>query len=625
MRCLWTLVLGLALWSMTYTGALAEKRVALVIGNGAYAHAPLLPNPRHDAEDVAAALKRSGFETIVGLDLDQAGMQDAAIRFARAARAADVAVFYYSGHAMQFAGVNYLVPTDAVLHDEADLRRMARVDEIVADLQQAKNLRILVLDSCRNNPLADELKRSLGRTRSASVGQGLAKMESPDGTIISYSTQAGRTAADGDGRNSPYTSAFLKHIEDKEDIATVFHHISANVYEATNHTQVPELSLSFFGEFYLNGKLQINVIAPPPPAADPCAAASDHWRSAEAIGSIAAFEDHLARFPSCTFAGLAKARIESLKTKVAVAVPPPPAVTGPCGGVVLASLGSRAAAPLSAQEECALKPKDEFKECATCPPMVVVPSGSFTMGSPASEPQRFDDEGPQHVVTIAKALAVGKFAVTRDEFAAFVNETGYDAGSKCWVFENSSWSAKAGFSWRDPGFTQTGMHPAVCLNWNDAKAYATWLSNRTGKSYRLLSESEWEYAARAGTTTPFWWGSSIAPSQANYDGNYTYNNGPKGEYRQKTVPVDSFAANPFGLYNVHGNVWQWIEDCYHDSYAGAPVNGTAITTGDCKCRVLRGGSWVLNPGYLRAAFRSRSNPDGRINGLGFRLARTLSP
>jgi hypothetical protein len=309
--------------------AFAGNRVALVIGNGAYVHVPHLPNPPHDAEDVAAALRRTGFDTIMGSDLDQAGMQDAAIRFARAARNADVAVFYYSGHAMQYAGVNYLVPIDAVLHDEADLRRMARVDEILSDLQQAKNLRILVLDSCRDNPLADELKRSIGLTRSASIGRGLARMESPDGTIISYSTQAGRTANDGDGRNSPYTSAFLRHIEDKDEIATVFHRISANVYESTAGAQVPELSLSFFGEFYLNGKLQISVTPTTTPAPiDACTAAGDHWKSAEAIGTRAAFEDHLARFPSCAFAGLARARLDILN-KVAVAPPPAPASASP--------------------------------------------------------------------------------------------------------------------------------------------------------------------------------------------------------------------------------------------------------------------------------------------------------
>jgi len=249
-------------------------------------------------------------------------MQEFAVRFARAARAADVALVYYSGHAMQYAGVNYLTPVDAELSDEADLRRMAGVDEILADLQLAKNPRIPVLDSCRDNPLADEFKRSIGSTRAAGLGRGLARMESPEGTIISYATQAGRTADDGKGRNSPYTSAFLRYIDDKDEISTVFHHISANVYETSKGAQLPELSLSFFGEFYLNGKLQITVAPTPPAPSDPCATAADHWKSAEAIGSIATFEDHLARFPNCSFAGLAKTRIESLKNKLSSPIPP---------------------------------------------------------------------------------------------------------------------------------------------------------------------------------------------------------------------------------------------------------------------------------------------------------------
>jgi len=311
--------------------AIADNRVALVIGNGAYAHVPHLPNPSHDAEDVAAALKRTGFETIVGLDLDQAGMQDAAIRFARAARTADVAMFYYSGHALQFAGVNYMVPVDAQLHDEADLRRMTRVDEVVADLQQAKNLRILVLDSCRDNPFADELKRSIGVTRSTSIGRGLAKIDSPEGMIVAYATQAGRTAEDGDGRNSPYTAAFLRNVEANEEIGTIFRRISADVYQSTRRTQLPELSLSLIGEFYLNGKSQVTAAPATIPApVDPCSAAESHWKSAETIGTIDVYQDHLARFPHCTFAALAKARIESLKSKVAVVAPPvPPTSSAP--------------------------------------------------------------------------------------------------------------------------------------------------------------------------------------------------------------------------------------------------------------------------------------------------------
>src|ERR1700730_688420 len=168
MRRIAVFVVPLLLVAIMMSPALADRRIALVIGNGAYRNAPQLPNPKNDAQDVAAALKRTGFETILGLDLDKAGMDDAAIRFARAARAADVAIFYYSGHAMQFAGVNYLMPVDARLADEADLRRMARVDDIVADIQQARNLRILVLDSCRDNPLAEDLKRSIG-TRGVSM------------------------------------------------------------------------------------------------------------------------------------------------------------------------------------------------------------------------------------------------------------------------------------------------------------------------------------------------------------------------------------------------------------------------------------------------------------------------
>jgi hypothetical protein len=303
----------------------ADTRVALVIGNGAYKNAIALPNPRHDAEDVSAGLKRVGFDVIVGLDLDKPQMDEVTIRFARKARAADVAMFYYSGHAMQFAGSNYLMPVDAKLSDEADLRRMTRLDEIVVDLQQARNLRILVLDSCRDNPLADALKRSIGLTRAISMQRGLAQIDAPRGMIVAFATQAGQTAEDGTGRNSPYTTSFVRHIEDQDEIGTIFRRISADVYRATDQRQLPELSLSLIGEFYLRGKLEVTVAPSNAPVAAPqsdlCGYAGDHWRSAESIGTIAALEDHLARFPNCAFAGLAKARLESIKQKSAV-IPP---------------------------------------------------------------------------------------------------------------------------------------------------------------------------------------------------------------------------------------------------------------------------------------------------------------
>jgi Caspase domain len=220
-------------------------------------NAPHLANPVHDADDVAAALKRIGFETILATDLDKDGMDKATIKFAKEARTADVAMFYYSGHALQFGGVNYLAPIDAKLTDEADLRRMVRVDQITEDLQQAKNLRLLVLDSCRNDPLADQLRRSIGATRALKLERGLAKIDAPLGMIVAYSTQAGTEAEDGEGRNSPYTAAFLKNIEARREIGTIFRRISDDVYEETKHSQLPELSLSITGEFYLNGKMEI--------------------------------------------------------------------------------------------------------------------------------------------------------------------------------------------------------------------------------------------------------------------------------------------------------------------------------------------------------------------------------
>jgi hypothetical protein len=288
----------------------AETRVALVIGNGAYRNAPRLPNPPNDAADVAAALRRSGFNTMLSTDLDKNGMDEATIRFARAARTADVAMFYYSGHAMTFGGVNYLAPVDAKLTDEADLRRMTRVDDVVADLAQAKNLRILVLDSCRDNPLADQLQRSIGATRSIPLQRGLAKMVSPEGMIVAYATQAGRTAEDGDGRNSPYTAAFLRHFDEKDEIGSIFRRVTTDVYETTRHEQLPELSLSLIGEFYLHGKVDITV--------KPEDTSSRDFEAAERVDTVPGWDAFLERHPDGFFATLARER----RTKLA-ALPNP--------------------------------------------------------------------------------------------------------------------------------------------------------------------------------------------------------------------------------------------------------------------------------------------------------------
>jgi formylglycine-generating enzyme required for sulfatase activity len=255
--------------------------------------------------------------------------------------------------------------------------------------------------------------------------------------------------------------------------------------------------------------------------------------------------------------------------------------------------------------------------------MVVVPPGEFMMGSPKSEKGSGKDEAPRQKVSIPNKLAVGQFEITRAQFATFVNETNHDVGNKCWTHEESKWKEQTDRTFQNPGFSQDDTHPVTCVSWDDAKAYVQWLSRKTKKKYRLLSEAEWEYVARAKTNTPFWWGNSISTSQANYDGNYTYN-GSKGTDRKKTVPVDSFEPNDFGLYNVHGNVFEWVEDCWHKSYDGAPNNGTAWTKGgECTKRVLRGGSWFDIPGGLRSGNRNWLNADYRYYIGGFRISRTL--
>ena len=319
-RSIAALALALAAPNAVISESLADARVALVIGNGAYKHIPWLRNPQNDAEDVAAALKRSGFDTILATDLDKAGMDNAAIRFARAARDANVALLYYSGHALQFAGINYLAPIDARLTDEADLRRMVRLDDMVADLAQAKILRILVLDSCRDNPLAEELRRSIGTTRALQLQRGLAKIETPQGMIVSYATQAGRTAEDGDGRNSPYTAAFLKNIETQEEIGTIFRRVSADVYEATKRQQLPELSLSLIGEFYLRGKAEITTKqnTPPPAQGGPSQQgvedqAAKAWTATQNTTSIAVLEEFIRQFGGTIYGSLARARLGELR------------------------------------------------------------------------------------------------------------------------------------------------------------------------------------------------------------------------------------------------------------------------------------------------------------------------
>ena len=298
--------------------------------------------------------------------------------------------------------------------------------------------------------------------------------------------------------------------------------------------------------------------------------------------------------------------------------------------------GAEAGGRERAGAQQAMRPGHAFRDCEACPEMVVVPAGSFPMGSLKSEKGRYKWEDPQHRVTISEAFAVGKYEVTRSEFARFIRATGRSMGGSCETYEDGGWRKRSGRGWRNPGFRQTDRDPVACINWKDAKAYVAWLSRETGKAYRLLTEAEWEYAARAGTRTSRYWGDSES-------GQCRHANGAdrklKGEYRGwkwkvascsdgfvHTSPAGSFRGNGFGLHDMLGNVAEWVEDCQHGSYSGAPSDGSAwITGGDCGKRVLRGGSWLDGPWFIRSAGRSRLGAEHRHNAVGFRVAQTLAP
>jgi formylglycine-generating enzyme len=292
-------------------------------------------------------------------------------------------------------------------------------------------------------------------------------------------------------------------------------------------------------------------------------------------------------------------------------------------------------------------PTAPFRDCAGCPMLLVMPPGSFTMGVPAGEEEH---EGladrnrgrsvPQHQVTIARPFGLGKYEVTRAEFASFVAATGHQTGDKCNALTADlgggfSFKETAGYTWRNPGFAQTDQDPVVCVSWDDAKAYVAWLSRETAHPYRLPTEAEWEYAARAGSPRARFWGDGTAEacryanvrdltfmSELNKEGKPDDHFACSDSYAY-TAPVGRFEANAFGLHDMLGNVFEWTEDCWNENYTGAPADGSAWSSGDCRLRVARGSSWNGSPRSLRAGFRSRGGTDYRYAGAGFRVARTF--
>jgi formylglycine-generating enzyme required for sulfatase activity len=287
---------------------------------------------------------------------------------------------------------------------------------------------------------------------------------------------------------------------------------------------------------------------------------------------------------------------------------------------------------LEHQVEPGMSPDKIFRDCPDCPDLVIVPAGSFNMGSPESEDERFDTEGPVHPVTITHSFALGKTEITRGQFAIFANETHYDAGNNCWTFEDEKWEERSGRNWKNPGYQQDDNHPVACVNWNDAKAYIEWISKKTGKNYGLPTESEWEYAARADSPASLYWGddSDQACQYANVMDTtghlqipgITWDTHDCSDGYAYTAPVASFKPNAFALNDMIGSLWEWTSDSYYRSYVDA-LNDGSERQGDGINRVIRGGSWSSNPQFSRSASRDFNSSNYRVNSIGFRVSRTL--
>ncbi len=598
---IWRLIFLAALLALGADPAAAERRVALVIGESAYASVAVLPNPARDAAAMAELFRKAGFDEVrLETNRSAAELRKALRAFSDTAASADIAVVFYAGHGVEIGGRDFLVPVDARLLKDIDVDDEAIDLDYVLTRIPAKRLKLIILDACRENPF-----KTAATTRS--VGRGLT---APDvrqsDTLIAFAARPGELAADGDGEHSPYTAALLRHLTEPGVELDKALRLVRDEVRASGRRQEP----------WSNGSRGAEDVFFGPPAAAAQDVSQAEFAAAMQAGTAAALDGFLGKYSSGPLAEIARRERDRLRKAAQkpepsphIAIGPevaPPSAASPCGGATPASSSTRGATPLTRGEECALTAGAVFRECESCPTMVVVPAGSFTMGSPEGEEARSDDEGPQHRVGISQAFAVGKFTVTFDEGEACV------AGGGC-----------GGYRPEDAGWGR-GLRPVINVSWNDAQAYVAWLKRKTGKEYRLLSESEWEYSARGGTRWPFWWGSSISTSRANYNGWDTYNGGQSGEWRRETVPVDSFTANPFGLYQMHGNVWQWIEDCYHENYNEAPADGSVWTTGGCDRRILRGGAWNDDPRGLRAAVRLWIAPVFRNYTLGLRVARTLT-
>jgi formylglycine-generating enzyme required for sulfatase activity len=581
------------------------RQVALVIGNGAYQNTRALPNPRNDAEDITRALQMFGFEVIALSDGSRRQMREKLAEFSRRIEGASAALVFYAGHGAQIRGENYLIPVDASVGTEAEIMdESISLNRVLDELDGARNrINIVMLDACRDNPVT-------GRFRN--MGRGLAAPTStPKGTVIVYATEPGNVASDGDKRNSPFTAGLMKAFQGSDlTLDGVLTVASAEVERTTNNQQVP----------YVNGPKTAQksfrfVVAQAPGTAQ---LERDFWLSIQNSTYAEDFDAYMAKYPKGHFLELAKLRVNRLRNSTSRPAAPGPAAsphqeaatpTRVASGDNIQGWNSDRVRDLQKRAAADLRREIVDRACPDCPEMVLVPKGCFQMGSPVSESDRDSDEGPQRQVCL-EAFELGRTEVTQAQWLRVMHDASGDAAADARALPS----------------LVCGDCPMEGVSWDDAQEFLRRLNAVSGKSYRLPTEAEWEYAARAGTSGRYSVGNEITPDQANYYARQQVR-ARQGAAEQafKTEPAGSLPGNPWGLHEMHGNVFEWVQDCYHDSYRAAPEDGSAWES-DCAgpYRVFRGGSWDSDASALRSADRNRVGSGYRYVVVGFRLARTLS-
>lgn len=640
--------------------SVAAERIALVVGNSRYANIPQLKNPGNDARAMARTLKDLGFKVSTVTDGDRNAMTAALRRFGQDSFSPDVKLtfFYYAGHGVQSSSAkrNYLIPVDAQVNSDEDLgfEAVSLDDHLVRQIDGNGKANIVVLDACRDNPFSYE-------SASRNLKAGWADVEKVSGTLIAYATAPGSVASDGDKDNGLYTSYLIKALKTPGlDIKAAFDEVGRQVMQASGDKQRPRKDDGLYGNVVLlpgidAAPIQLAAIAAAPggasadsrsvePSPDTTSAPPSSlspellaerellfWQSIQDSKDARDFEDFLRQFPQGPFSGVARRRLDSLGTVAPQPAQPP---------VLVASVDRDVANPMAQ----VLPANGVVKDCAQCPDILAVIAGSFTMGSPGINKETPANEGPQRKVDIRQSFGLSRSEVTVGQFRAFVEDSGHQPAQGCRSHvlrgDDIVWETVTDRNWANPGFAQTDDHPVVCIDWNDALAYAAWLSRKTGHTYRLPTEAEWEYAARGDSTKASYWATfretgglndfidnMSACGHANVRdrktrsaelGNTNWSAFGCDDGAVFTTSIGRYKPNKYGFVDMLGNAREWTANCYS---AALPDDTVPASAGSCERVTTRGGAWNNKESDVRFTRRWDEPASVASSQIGMRVLR----